>query len=94
MDIPPPSPTAPASLHSSPPALSTTTGASSAPPDWYHDLSQHMIRLILTCELSLMSKITNLERLITDLDSLIIILERLIIVLGSFSPCKLRFLSS
>ena len=35
MDIPPPSPTAPASPHSPPPAPTTTDGSSSAPPDWY-----------------------------------------------------------
>ena len=39
MDIPPPSPTTPASPHSPPPAPSTTAGASSAPPNCYHDLS-------------------------------------------------------
>ena len=39
IDIPPPSPIAPASPHSPPPAPSTSVGASSAPPDWYHDLS-------------------------------------------------------
>ena len=38
MDILPPSPTTPASLHSPPPA--TTIGASSTSLDWYHDLSQ------------------------------------------------------
>ena len=37
--IPPPSPITPASSHSPPPTLSTTDMASSAPPDWYHDLS-------------------------------------------------------
>ena len=45
MDIPPPSPTAPTSLYSLPPAPSTTAGASSASPDWYHDLSQHIDKL-------------------------------------------------
>ena len=39
MDIPPPSPTTSASMHSPSPALSTTVGASSTLPDWYHDLS-------------------------------------------------------
>ena len=38
MDIPPPSPTTPSSLHSPPPVPSTNAGASSASPDWYHDL--------------------------------------------------------
>ena len=47
MDIPPPSPIAPASFHSPPPALSTTAGTSFAPPDWYHDLSQHIDMLNL-----------------------------------------------
>ena len=42
-----PSPTAPTSLHSSPSAPSTTAGASSAPPNWYHDLSQHIDTLNL-----------------------------------------------
>ena len=39
IDIPPLSPTALASLHSPPPAPSTSAGGASAPPDWYHDLS-------------------------------------------------------
>ena len=47
MDIPPPSPTAPASPHSPHPAPSSTTGASSAPPDWYHNLMQRIVTLNL-----------------------------------------------
>ena len=46
MDIPPPSPTTPASPHSPPPAL-TTIGGSSFALDWYHDLSQHIDTLNL-----------------------------------------------
>ena len=40
MHIPPPSPTALASPHSPPLAPSAIAGASSAPPNWYHNLSQ------------------------------------------------------
>ena len=46
MDIPPPSPTAPASSISPPPAPTTTNGSSSA-SDWYHALSQHIDMLNL-----------------------------------------------
>ena len=42
MDIPSPSPTTLASPYSPPPAPSATAGASSAPLDWYHDLSQRI----------------------------------------------------
>ena len=45
MDILPPSPTAPASPHS--PPSPTVVGTSSAPPDWYNDLSQHIDTLNL-----------------------------------------------
>ena len=47
MDIPPPSPTTPASPHSPPPAPSATASASSTPPDWYHDLLQRIDMLNL-----------------------------------------------
>ena len=42
MDIPPPSPTTSPSPHSPPPAPFTVAGSSSAPPDWYQRLSQHL----------------------------------------------------
>ena len=47
MDIPPPSPTKPAFSHSPPPVPLATAGAASAPPDWYHVLSQHIDKLNL-----------------------------------------------
>ena len=47
MNIPPLSPTTLASPHSPHPAPSTTASASSAPVDWYHELSQRINTLNL-----------------------------------------------
>ena len=88
MDISPPSPTAPVRIH----LLLLLLLA-------HHQLHQIgimiyrsiLILLILTCELSLRSKIADLEQLIIYLESLIVDLELLIIILVCWSPSKLRF---
>ena len=80
MDILPPSPTAPASPHSPPLALSAAAITSSAPLDWYNDLSQRIDMLNL-----------DLRALSEEQDRR---LERLIIVLECWSPNMLRFCAS